>query len=70
VDDHLHLPGVADVRGGVVVTDRLDALEQARPELGAVGESVPLRVDVVVDAVPANREVWFVDVKAIGECDA
>jgi len=54
----------------VVVTDRLDALEQARPELGAVGESVPLGVDVVVDAVPANREVWFVDVKAIGRCDA
>jgi hypothetical protein len=69
VDDHLELPGVADVSGGLVVADGLDAFEQGRAQLDAVGEGAPLREDVAVDAVPADREVGFVDVDVIGRFD-
>jgi hypothetical protein len=69
VDDHLELPGVADVGGGLVVSDRLDALEQGRPELDAVCEGTPLREDVSVDPVPADGEIRLVDVDVVGRFD-
>jgi hypothetical protein len=69
VDDHLELPGVAHIGGGLVVADRLDALQQGRPELDAVGEGAPLRQDVTVDTVPADGEVRFVDVDVVGGSD-
>src|ERR1700693_1747075 len=70
VDDHLDLPGVADIGGRLVVADRLNAFEQARPELAAVGEGSPLREDVAMDAVPADRQVGLVDVDVVGRFDA
>jgi hypothetical protein len=69
VDDHLDLSGVADIRGRLVVSDGLDAFEQARSQFDAVGEGAPLRQDVAVNAVPADREVWFVDVDVVGRFD-
>jgi hypothetical protein len=69
VDDHLELPGVANVSGGPVVADGLDTFEQGRPQLDAVGEGAPLREDVAVDSVPADREVRFVDVDVVGRLD-
>jgi hypothetical protein len=69
MDDHLELPGVADVSSGLVVADGLDSFEQGRPQLDAVGEGVPLREDVAVDAVPADREVGFVYVDVVGRFD-
>jgi hypothetical protein len=42
VDDHLYLSGVADIGGRLVVADGLDAFEQGRPQLDAVGEGAPL----------------------------
>jgi hypothetical protein len=69
VDDHLELPRVAHVGGGLVVADGLDAFEQGRPQLDAVGKGAPLRQDVAVDAVPADREVGFVYVDVVGRFD-
>ena len=59
MDDHLELPGVADVGGGPVVSNRLDAFQEGRPQFNAVGEGAPLRQDVAVDFVPPDRRRTF-----------
>jgi hypothetical protein len=69
VDDHLYLSGVADISSRLVVADGLDAFEQGRSQFDAIGEGAPFRQDVAVDSVPADREVWFVDVDVIGRFD-
>jgi hypothetical protein len=69
VDDHLDLPSVAHVGGCTVLLDRPDTFQQTGAELCAVGESPPFRVDVLMDAVPADRQIRLVYVHVLSGID-
>jgi len=68
MDDHLELPGVADITDCAVVLDRLNALHQTLTHLSAIGESPPFRVDVLVDTVPTHQQPGriYVDIASRG----
>jgi len=53
-----------------VVPDRLDTLQEAGAELGAVGEGFEFGVDALVLSVPANREPGLVEIDALVIRDA
>jgi uncharacterized RDD family membrane protein YckC len=69
VDDDPDLPRVAYIGGRAVVPDRGKAFQHAGSELGAVRERPPFRIDVVMHAVPSNRQVRLVDVDVVWRSD-